>query len=280
VIDFEAPAVSIVIPVHNGMPYVAEAVASALAQDVDGLEVVVRENGSTDGTLEWLRGQSDPRLRVLISDSLVSAAENWTLACQSARGRYVKLLCADDYLLSGGLTRQLDAARANPDAVLVASKRRIITESGSTVIGARGLRGLIGRADGSAAVRTIVRSGANPLGEPSSVLFEGAALRTALPFSAVYPYVIDVDMYARVLMTGPMVGLDSVDAVFRLSNTSWSAQIGRRQYSEYRDWAKSLRDAGVVRLGPAGAFVSRFTQVASFLGRRLLTAVVIRRARR
>ena len=48
---------SIVIPVYNGMPFLPEAVASALAQDYRDLEVVVVENGSTDGTAEWLRGQ-------------------------------------------------------------------------------------------------------------------------------------------------------------------------------------------------------------------------------
>ena len=49
------PLVSIVIPVYNGMPYLPDAVGSALAQDYEPIEVVVVENGSTDGSAEWLR---------------------------------------------------------------------------------------------------------------------------------------------------------------------------------------------------------------------------------
>ena len=51
---------SIVVPVRNGMPYLPDAIGSALADLPDEAELIVRDNGSTDGTAEWLAHLRDP----------------------------------------------------------------------------------------------------------------------------------------------------------------------------------------------------------------------------
>src|SRR5207245_3908344 len=59
-----SPAVSVLMSVHNGAPWVGDAVASVLAQTAGDLELIVIDDGSDDATPEILERVSDPRLRV------------------------------------------------------------------------------------------------------------------------------------------------------------------------------------------------------------------------
>lgn len=263
--------VAIVIPVRNGMPYLEQALDSALAADgVD--EVLVRENGSTDGTAEWLSERARRGdFRLLVADPPGSAAENWTAVAEATSADYVKLLCADDYLLPGGLERQIAAAREAPDAVLIASRRRVVDEADRTVIRSHGISGVGGRRDGKAVGRKAALGGRNPFGEPSAVLFRRDALAASLPFDDSHPYVIDLDMYVRVLSRGAFVGLRTTDAAFRVSTTSWSAAIGSDQARQFEAWVSHLVATGRLVAGRATIAVARVRIRAVFTARRIVT---------
>jgi len=114
--------VSVVIPVHNGLPFLPETLASVLGQTQPPDEIVVVENGSTDGTLEWLRSLADPRVQILVQQNFVSPAENWATAVTAATGDLVKLVCADDLLEPVTLAEQARALAHHPDAVMVAAR--------------------------------------------------------------------------------------------------------------------------------------------------------------
>jgi glycosyltransferase involved in cell wall biosynthesis len=258
---------SVVIPVHNGMPYIKEALESVLLNKDAATEIIVRENGSTDGTLEWLQSQSELPFTLVVSESLISAADNWTAACRLASAPYIKLLCADDYVTEGALARQLSAATEHPEAALVASARRIINESGRTIMARRGLGGLTGLISSTRAQHRAAFSGANPFGEPSSVLFRADALMASLPFGDDYPYVTDLQMYVRVLEHGDFFGLRTVDAVFRLHNASWSQKIGSNQLHQFREWAKSLEDSGIIHLNVWHRITTQMRFRLSFIAR-------------
>ncbi|KPF45630.1 hypothetical protein D621_17775 [beta proteobacterium AAP51] len=105
--------VSIIIPVFNCEAYVAEAVESALAQDYPDKEVIVVNDGSTDGTLQVLQGFGS---RIRVVDQVNGGpprARNAGLA--AARGDYVAFLDADDIWLQGKLSAQVAHMQANPE---------------------------------------------------------------------------------------------------------------------------------------------------------------------
>ena len=274
-----APRVSVVIPVRNGMPYLPQAVESVLSDLPDDGELVVRNNQSTDGTREWLATQVDPRIRVIESDADDAMWTNFTEVCLAAEGEWVKFLCADDYLLPGGLTRLLEAAEHHADAVLVASRRRVVSPSGRTVLKAHGLTGLIGEFEGHDAVSRSVASGTNAIGE--SNLMRRDALRASLPFSSEHPYLFDLDMYARILTHGKFVGIPSVDSAFRLSANSTSISMGRDQLRQFNLWVAQSRATGLLRLSRWQRLKARITIPLKF-GLRLSIATgatLIRRTR-
>jgi glycosyltransferase involved in cell wall biosynthesis len=240
-----SPRVSVVIPVRNGMPYLPQAVDSVMADLPEDGELVIRNNLSTDGTREWLTTLTDPRIRVVDSETDDASWTNFTKVCLEAQGEWVKFLCADDYLLPGGLTRLLAAAE-HSDAVLVASKRRVVSPSGRTVLKAHGLGGLIGEFEGHDAVSRSVAMGTNAIGE--SNLMRREALRASLPFSSEHPYLMDFDLYAKVLTHGTFLGISSVDSAYRLSSNSMSVLTGRDQLRQFNDWVVQSRASGLLRL--------------------------------
>lgn len=112
-----AAAVSIIMPCHNAAAHLPASVGSVLAQTFADWELIAVDDGSSDGTLAWLRAQGDPRLRIHTqANQGVSAARNAGLAL--AQGSHVAFLDADDTWSPDFLTQMTAALAARPDAVL------------------------------------------------------------------------------------------------------------------------------------------------------------------
>lgn len=115
-----APLLSIVIPVYNRERFVGRAIQSCLNQaDVD-LEIVVVDDGSTDGTAQRVRSFVDRRIRLLthVANRGVSPARN--TAVFAARGKWIVLLDSDDEILPGGLaaiTRRIEECNSDVAAL-------------------------------------------------------------------------------------------------------------------------------------------------------------------
>lgn len=242
--------VSVCIPTFNSSAFVAETIESVLAQDYPCFDVVIADHGSTDTTRDvLLRFADDPRVRLVFGPAGGGAQANWNRATGHAGGDYLKLVCADDPLYPSCLTKQVAVLENNPGVVLVASKRDIIDAHGAVIYRGRGLAGLEGRVSGDRAVRRTVLSGTNIFGEPGSVLMRADAFRAAGPWCDAFPYVIDVDMYVRVLAHGDFYALAEPLATFRLSSASWSLSLSREQAAQTRAFHEVVRTIhpGVLR---------------------------------
>lgn len=112
------PNLSIVIPAYNAAPFLPETLQSVFTQLADDHEIILVDDGSTDGTQALLKGISDPRFHVLRQNNRgVSAARNRGMA--AARGELLLFLDADDILAPGALARCVESLAAHPEAVMV-----------------------------------------------------------------------------------------------------------------------------------------------------------------
>jgi glycosyltransferase involved in cell wall biosynthesis len=113
-----APTISVVIPVYNGERYLGEAIESALGQTLRPLEVIVVDDGSTDGSLTVARRYPSPVRVVEHCHAGAGAARN--LGAGLATGDLLAFLDADDRWAESKSARQWDALRRAPalDAVL------------------------------------------------------------------------------------------------------------------------------------------------------------------
>ncbi|TCK24710.1 glycosyltransferase family 2 protein [Pseudonocardia endophytica] len=266
------PAVSICIPVYQGAAFVGRAVHSALAQTFEDVEIVVRDNGSTDGTSDVVREFTDPRIRLERSDDTVPLPENWNRAVALCRAPLVKVVCADDVLAPDCLARQVPAMD-DPDIALSAGRIDMLDEDGRVIVGNCGVRGLVGTHDGQDAVRAIVQHGGNPIGPPISGLFRRSAFDAVGGFDADRVFLMDLDLWARLLDHGRFHGVGETVAGYRISASTVSGQAGREEFRGQRTFTTELADRwdlprqDVVR-GTVGAYTA--------LARRLGLVVVSR----
>jgi glycosyltransferase involved in cell wall biosynthesis len=105
-----APEVTVVVPTHSRWDLLSTAaLPAALGQEDVDLEVVVVDDGSTDETVEGLRGIDDQRLRVVRHDRARGVAQARNAGIAAARGAWIALLDDDDLWSPRKLRTQLDA---------------------------------------------------------------------------------------------------------------------------------------------------------------------------
>lgn len=135
------PTVSVVIPLYNARRFVAEAVRSILKQSFGDFELIVIDDGSTDGSDRVVEeaAAGDPRLRLVRQENKgVSAAANHGM--NLARGEFLARMDADDVSLPVRLEKQVAFLRDHPDHVLVGSMAMFIDEDGAPLYPMPGLK--------------------------------------------------------------------------------------------------------------------------------------------
>ncbi len=105
--------VSVIIPTHNRLPMLKEAVDSVLCQDFEDFELIVVDDGSTDGTGPEIK-QYGGRVKLLQhpQNKGVSAARNTGIL--HAKGKYIAFLDSDDLWVKGKLKIQVSFLDENP----------------------------------------------------------------------------------------------------------------------------------------------------------------------
>jgi len=228
------PLVSVCIPLYNGALYIREAIESVLAQTLEDWELVITDDCSTDGSSEIVAAYSDPRIRYVINKECLGAEGNWNRCVNEGRGKYRKLLCHDDRLAPNCLACQVEVLEKpeNVGVAFVASARHIVMPDGSKIMTRRWKRNnqRIRRAD---AIRQIVRSGTNMIGEPGAVLFREEDWKELSGFNGEWPYVIDLEFWMHLLGRGDCFYLADALCDFRISQQSWSFRLAKQQGGQF-----------------------------------------------
>ena len=122
------PLVSVVIPAYNHVRYIDECIDSVLSQDHPAIEVIVVDDGSTDGTLERLQAYGQRITLLTQQGGRQARARN--LALGVARGDLVAFLDSDDRYRPGRIRAAVKAFRDDSEAALVWSDYRCIDAEG------------------------------------------------------------------------------------------------------------------------------------------------------
>lgn len=116
------PQVTVLLPVRNGSAHLAAALESIFAQTFTDFELLVIDDGSTDGTPEILRAIRDPRLRVVTNPQNSGLVPALNRGLELARGEFVARQDHDDISLPERLRKQVDFLRSHPEYMLVGTE--------------------------------------------------------------------------------------------------------------------------------------------------------------
>ena len=109
-----APKVTVFIPVYNAEKYLQECVDSILTQTFTDFELLLIDDGSTDGSAAIIAAIADPRIRYVKNEKNLGIARTRNRGLELARGQYIAFLDSDDISAPGRLEKQVAFLDANP----------------------------------------------------------------------------------------------------------------------------------------------------------------------
>jgi glycosyltransferase involved in cell wall biosynthesis len=131
--SFEDPLVSVCVPVFNGALYIHKCIESILLQEFKSLEILIIDNASTDNTLEICSSFSDPRIRIVRSESNIGSYGNFRKCFKLALAPLILMLPCDDLLEPNCLQILSSPLISNPSIGFSFGRTRRIDSEGSTL---------------------------------------------------------------------------------------------------------------------------------------------------
>lgn len=118
------PKISVILPVYNGQDHLTEAIDSVLSQSFSDFELIIVNDGSTDGSAAIIEELDDSRIR-FFQKSNKGLAATLNRAISLARGEYIARQDQDDVCLPSRFERQVAFLDANPDVGMVGTSAEI-----------------------------------------------------------------------------------------------------------------------------------------------------------
>lgn len=230
------PLVTVLVPAHNAAPYLRRCLDSILTQEFGDFELLVIDDGSTDGTAAVLAAEDDPRLRVITQDNtgLVGALNR---GLDEARGVFVARMDADDLMPPGRLTAQLRAMTDDP--------RLAVCGTDYAMFGALTGRVRMPRTDSACRQRLLLASchcGA-------SVMMRSATLvRSGVRFRPEFAHAEDYRFFAELAEHGRLGNLPVVGYLYRIHPAQVSAVHSVQQRRAHLRIAREYAGAAGIRV--------------------------------
>jgi len=220
------PEVSVVVGAHNEQSALQASLMSVLQQEGVNLELIVVDDGSTDGTADLLQAlsQKDARLRVFSQEH-----QGLTIAlikgCQEARGQYIARHDIRDHSLANRLHKQVELIKRNSDTVLVTSGYKYVGPHGEFL-------GDTLPKHAAQDWQRILKSGdESTLHGPhhGTVMFRKDAYEIVGGYRSEFYFAQDLDLWTRMASVGKLESVPEVLYQASLSYDSISAQFGKQQ---------------------------------------------------
>jgi glycosyltransferase involved in cell wall biosynthesis len=228
-----APIVSVILPVFNGARYIRIAIESVLKQTFGNFELLVLDDGSTDGSLAIARSfvAKDRRIHVITRENrgLVSTLNELIVL---ARGEFVARLDADDVCLPDRLQRQTEFMLTHPEVVCLGGDVELIDDCGRFLAVQRMF-------EANEDIQREALRGNTPICHPS-VLIRTSVLRQLGGYRQEYYLAEDLDLWLRMGELGILANLSGPVLRYRLHDASVSSMHPKQQQEVAR---RCCRDA-------------------------------------
>ena len=127
------PLVTVLMPVYNAEKYLAEAMESVLGQTFRDFELLIINDGSTDGSLKVIESFNDERIRYIENETNLRLIATLNKGIELAKGKYIARMDADDICESNRLETQIRFMEANTDVGVCGSWFQSIGGSSNSI---------------------------------------------------------------------------------------------------------------------------------------------------
>lgn len=249
------PEVTVLMPVYNGAQYVGQAIDSILNQTYSSFELLILDDGSTDGTREIISRYRDERIRLLVNPERLKLSGALNRGMLEAKGVFIARMDADDISRPNRIERQIDYLHKNPGvAVCGAWVRRF----------GKGRK----RVDRNPVEHEAIKAYSLfecPFSHPA-VVFDRAKLASAgLRYNGEYYPTEDYELWSRVVHLYPCANIPQVLLDYRINPAGMTgSEWGDMDAQGVKIGNNNLRRMGVVasqdelilhrNIGRAGGF--------------------------
>jgi hypothetical protein len=232
------PAVSVVVPTYNAAPYVREALASVLAQDFTEFELLVIDDGSTDGTAAVLQEfAADPRVRLLRNERNMGLIATLHRAYGKCSAPLIARMDSDDVCEPTRFRRQVQFLRSHPDVSLVGGAIRFFGNVAPNVFSF-----------------PLTHEGIRPamlfycpLAHPALMFRRELVASGLLRYDDAFKHAEDYHLWSRLLLKARAANLPEVVLHYRLHAQQVSSDSSDKQYqASLRVRGQMLQEAGAL----------------------------------
>jgi len=233
--EASSPLVTVLMPVHNGEAFVADAIESILDQTFRDFECLIIDDGSTDRSVAIIEGYGDSRIRLVRNEQQIELIRTLNRGLELARGKYVARMDADDISLPERLERQVGFLQANPG----------VGACGTWVVAMGDREGEIwGCPESAEEIRCRLLFGA-ALAHPSVCMRRDAFARHRLQFDEAYPHAEDYQLWRRASEIFPLANIGEVLLRYRIH----AGSVSRTRLQEQEATVRRIHEEALSRLG-------------------------------
>jgi glycosyltransferase involved in cell wall biosynthesis len=230
-----SPIVTVLMPVYNGQAFLEQAIDSILEQTLSDFELLIIDDGSTDGSPEIIAGYDDRRLRVVRNERNIRLVGALNRGLALARGRYLARMDSDDISLPTRLERQVGFLESNPE----------IGACGSWVATIGDGNGSVWKyAEGAEEIRCRLLF-SSALAHSTVCMRRDWFARNGLQFDEAYPHAEDYELWRRASEKFPLANIPEILVRYRIHEAS----VSRRQREIQDETVRRIHREGLSRLG-------------------------------
>jgi hypothetical protein len=229
--------VTVLMSVHDDLRYLPQAVDSILRQSFEDFEFLILDDGSADGSGDYLNALTDPRVRLVRNETNLGLTCSLNRGLDVACGRYIARMDADDVAMPQRLARQVEFLEAHAEVGVVGSSRVLIDEAGDVVAEAPA-------AETDLRIRWKCLLG-NPFAHPAVMIRRDVLERHALRYDETYRTAQDYELWTRLLAVAKGHNLPEPLIGYRLR-----AGISRTSKPEQLRNHDRIAHAAIARLVP------------------------------
>lgn len=243
------PRVSVILPVYNAAAYLKEAIDSVLAQTFTDFELIIINDGSTDGSEQIIKGYSDRRIKYFKNEENRGLIFTLNNAIDKAEGSFIARMDADDICLPERLEEQVKWLQNRPATDIVASFSDEMDETGKKI-------GYFEKDRKTATAKQIRNKMPvyNCLTHPT--VMGRAQIFKQYKYSFTQPNIEDYDLWLRLLADGKVIEkVPKVLLLYRVHQSSVTqTKLRRTNFFLKRFWCKQRFLAQRRKQGKFNAF--------------------------